>query len=90
MDGDEDNDEDKKFQVDVGQITQDFVPVHTAEEKEQENQSEEEDNSQPNDVFSHDESQSYHRKYTKSILGTSYLIPHLLWDCHASLAMTVE
>jgi hypothetical protein len=63
VDGNKDNDEDKKFQVDIRQITPDFLPVHAAEEKKQENQGEEEDDSQPDGIFSHDESQSYHRKY---------------------------
>jgi hypothetical protein len=56
MDGNKDNYENKKFQVDIGQITKDFIPAHTAEEKEEKNQGEEKDYSKADNVFSHDES----------------------------------
>ncbi len=56
MDGNKDNDENKKFQVDISQITKDFIPVHTAEEKEEKNKGEEKDYSKADNIFSHDES----------------------------------
>jgi hypothetical protein len=56
MAGNKDNDENKKFQVDISQITIDFFPVHTAEEKEEKNEGEEKDDSKADNVFSHDES----------------------------------
>ena len=43
MDGNKDNYQDEKFQIDVSQIIQNFLPVHTAEEKEEENEGEEKD-----------------------------------------------
>ena len=52
----EDDYQDKKLQVDIRQMNQDFPPVDTAEEKEEENQRKEEDDSQPDGIFSHDES----------------------------------
>ncbi len=56
MDGNKDHYEYKKFQVDIGQITKDFIPVHAAEEKEEENKGEEKDDSKTDNCFSHDES----------------------------------
>ena len=56
MDGNKDNDKNKKFQVDIGQITKNFIPVHTAEEKEEKNEGEEKDYSKADNGFSHDES----------------------------------
>lgn len=52
----EDDYQDKKLQVDIRQMDQDFLPVDTAEEKEEENKGKEENDSQPDGIFSHDES----------------------------------
>jgi len=56
MNGDENNNKNKKFQVNIRQILQDLIPVHTPEEKEEENQGEEKSYSQTDIVFFHNES----------------------------------
>jgi hypothetical protein len=49
----EEDDEDEKFQVDIGQISYDFLPVNTAEEEKEKNSGQKKDDPHPDDILLH-------------------------------------
>jgi hypothetical protein len=49
----EEDDQDEKFQVDIGQISQNLLPINTAEEEKEKNSGQKKDDPHPDDILLH-------------------------------------
>jgi hypothetical protein len=51
--GNKQNDQGEKEDVDAGQVAEDLLPINALQEKEEEDEAEEDDETQPDGVFFH-------------------------------------